>query len=196
MQDEAQMGSAETLRADAQRNHDALVTAAAAVFAEEGVDAPIKAIADRAGVGVGTFYRRFPKRSDLVVAVFRHEVERCAEAAEIFAARYTPFEALAQWIDRFLDLVITKRGLAAALRSSEPAYADLRGYFETRLAPPLQGLMDAASAEIRADISATELWRAVALLCAPATPSDFEPTRRMVAVLVNGLRIDARGGER
>lgn len=196
MQDEAQAGSAETLRADARRNHDALVVAAAKVFAAEGVDAPIKVIADQAGVGVGTFYRRFPKRSDLVVAVFRHEVERCAEAAEGVAAGCTPFEALAQWIDRFLDLVVTKRGLAAALQSDAPAYAELRGHFETRLVPPLQGLMDAALGEIRADISAAELWRAVALLCAPATPGDFEQTRRMVGLLINGLRLDLRAGER
>jgi AcrR family transcriptional regulator len=165
------------------------------VFATAGVDAPIKDIADQAGVGVGTFYRRFPKRSDLVVAVFRHEVERCAEAAEVLAKQYPPFEALAHWINRFLDLVITKRGLAAALQSDAPAYAELRGYFEARLVPPLQRLMTAALGEIRADISATELWRAVALLCAPATPSDFEQTRRMVALLINGLRIDIRRGE-
>jgi AcrR family transcriptional regulator len=195
MQDEAQPGSAETLRADARRNHDALVVAAARVFATAGVDAPIKDIADQAGVGVGTFYRRFPKRSDLVVAVFRHEVESCVEAAEILATQYTPFEALAHWTNRFLDLVITKRGLAAALQSDAPAYAELRGYFEARLVPPLQGLMTAALGEIRADISATELWRAVALLCAPATPSDFEQSRRMVALLINGLRVDIRRGQ-
>ena len=66
------------LRADAKRNHDLLIDVAATVFAELGVDAPIKEIASRAGVGVGTFYRRFPKRSDLIVAVFRREVEACA----------------------------------------------------------------------------------------------------------------------
>ena len=195
MQDDAQSGSAETLRADARRNHDALVVAAAKVFATAGVDAPIKDIADQAGVGVGTFYRRFPKRSDLVVAVFRHEVESCVEAAEILARQHTPFDALAHWINRLLDLIVTKRGLAAALQSDAPAYAELRGYFEARLVPPLQGLMTAALGEIRADISAPELWRAVALLCAPATPSDFEQSRRMVALLINGLRVDIRRGQ-
>ncbi len=189
MQDEPEADSAPTLRADARRNHDALVEAAATVFAVAGVDAPIKDIADQAGVGVGTVYRRFPKRSDLIVAVFRHEVETCAQAAASLAAQHAPFEALSRWIDRFLDLVITKRGMAAALQSGAPAYGELRGYFEARLVPALQGLMDAAADDVRAEISATELWRAIALLCAPAAPGDFDQTRRMVALLINGLRV-------
>ena len=179
------------MRADARRNHEALIQAAASVFAVVGVDAPIKAIADRAGVGVGTVYRRFPKRSDLIGAVFHYEVDSCAAAAETLAAQYAPFEALTRWIDRLLDLIITKRGLAAALQSDAPAYAALRADFEARLAPSLERLMDSAGEAIRADISATELWRAVALLCAPATAGAFDETRRMVALLVNGLRVGA-----
>ncbi len=183
-----------TLRADAQRNHDALVLAAASVFAAVGVDAPIKDIADQASVGVGTVYRRFPKRSDLIVAVFRYEVDSCAQAAETLAAQYTPFEALTHWIDRLLDLIITKRGLAAALQSDAPAYAALRTDFEARLVPSLKRLMEAAAGDVCADISATELWRAVSLLCAPATAGKFEETRRMVALLVNGLRVGVPQG--
>jgi AcrR family transcriptional regulator len=187
----ARNGPDQPLRADAQRNYDALAEAAAAVFAASGVDAPIKEIADRAGVGVGTVYRRFPKRSDLIVAVFRREVDACAGAADIFAAEYEPFEALTGWIQRYLDLIMTKRGLAAALHSGEPAYESLPGYFEERLVPSLQGLLEAAGSTIRADISAKELLRAVALLCSPATSSDFAQTRRMVALLIKGLRVSS-----
>lgn len=181
-------GAAQPLRADARRNHDALLTAAAAVFAKVGVDAPIKDIADQAGVGVGTFYRRFPTRADLILAVLRHEVDDCAEAAATLAADYPPFEALALWIDRFLDLVVKKRGLAAALRSDASGYAALRVDFEARLVPPLQNLMNAAGDEIRSGVSAAELWQAIALLCGAATAGDFASTRRMVALLINGLR--------
>lgn len=187
MRDEAG-GSVAPLRADARRNHEALVAAAASVFAAAGVDAPIKAIADQAGVGVGTVYRRFPKRSDLIGAVFRYEVDSCAEAATSLSMQNPPFEALTRWIDRLLDLIVTKRGLAAALQSDAPAFVALRADFEARLAPSLKRLMDAAGGEIRADVSAAELWRAVALLCAPATAGEFGETRRMVALLVNGLR--------
>jgi AcrR family transcriptional regulator len=189
MRDRVVEEAAQALRADAQRNHDALIVAAATVFATTGVDAPIKDIADQARVGVGTLYRRFPARSDLIVAVFRHEVDSCAEAAKILATQHEPFEALTRWIERFLDLIVTKRGLAAALQSDAPGYAALRADFEAQLVPSLKGLMDAAGEEIRANISAVDLWRAIALLCAPASPGDFEPTRRMVALLVNGLRV-------
>jgi AcrR family transcriptional regulator len=76
------------VRADAQRNLDALLQSAKAVFATSGVDAPVREIAERAGVGIGTFYRHFPQRSDLIAAVFRHEIDACAEAASILAAEH------------------------------------------------------------------------------------------------------------
>ena len=70
---------ARSKRADALRNQQTLLAAAAAVFVTSGVDAPIREIAARAGVGIGTIYRHFPTRADLVVAVYRHQVEACAE---------------------------------------------------------------------------------------------------------------------
>src|ERR1019366_7694281 len=73
-------------RSDAQRNVVALVDAAKTVFAGSGVDAPAKEITDRAGVGVGTLYRHFPRRSDLIVAVLQHEIDECVEAAELLAS--------------------------------------------------------------------------------------------------------------
>src|ERR1700749_3722241 len=88
------------LRADAQRNVDALLEAAKAVFGTSGVDAPAKEIADLAAVGVGTLYRHFPQRSDLVKAVFRREVDACADEAPVLAAAYQPAEALARWLHR------------------------------------------------------------------------------------------------
>ena len=191
-----QNGSDRPLRADAQRNHDALLKAAMAVFAKSGVNAPIKEIADNAGVGVGTFYRRFPKRSDLIVAVFRHEVDGCADAARVLGAENQPFEALGQWVQRYVDLIVAKRGLAAALRSGEPAYEALPEYFERRLTPALSGLLEAAAGEIRADISAAELLRAVPLLCAPNHQGDFTQSRRMIALLINGLRYNIRSPDK
>ena len=178
----------QSLRADAQRNYDALVDAAAVVFAVSGIDVPIKELAERAGVGVGTVYRRFPKRSDLIVAVFRREVDMCAEAASVVASDHAPFEALTRWLRRYQDLIVTKRGLAAALRSDESAYDGLPRYFEDRMVPPLQGLLRAAGNEIKVEVSAVELLRAVASLCAPAASGDVDQTNRMVALLLRGLR--------
>src|ERR1044071_2913183 len=122
-----------TVRADAQRNIDALLEAALAVFATSGVDAPVREIAARAGVGVGTLYRHFPQRSDLIVAVFQHQVDACADAAQTLGASHKSGEALALWLERFADFIATKRGLAAALHSGDPAYSALPAYLEARL---------------------------------------------------------------
>src|SRR3954468_20286786 len=80
------------VRADAQRNIDALLEAALTVFATSGVDAPVREIAEKAGVGIGTVYRHFPQRADLVAAVFRHEIDACADAASALATEHGPGE--------------------------------------------------------------------------------------------------------
>ena len=180
------------VRADAQRNIEALLEAALAVFATSGVDAPVRAIAEQAGVGIGTLYRHFPQRSDLIVAVFRQQVDACADAAADLAAEHTPGEALALWLQRYADFIATKHGLAAALHSGDPAYSTLPTYFDTRLRPALQGLLDAAvnAAEVRNDIAPDDLLSAVRSLCMSAH-DDRDYTRRMVALLADGLRYTA-----
>src|SRR5260370_22109598 len=95
------------VRIDAQRNLDALLEAALAVFATSGVDAPVREIAEKAGVGIGTFYRHFPQRSDLIAAVFRHEVDACADAAPVLAAKHAASEALARWMQRYAAFIAT-----------------------------------------------------------------------------------------
>jgi AcrR family transcriptional regulator len=181
------------LRADAQRNTDALLEAALAVFATSGVDAPVREIAEKAGVGIGTVYRHFPQRSDLVAAVFRHEIDACADAALILAAEREPGEALARWMQRYAAFIATKRGLATALHSGDPAFDTLPAYFQQRLEPALRALLEAAAAagEVRTDISAEELLGAVASLCMHAYKRGPEHARRMVALLVDGLRYGA-----
>src|ERR1700691_5003299 len=109
------------VRADAQRNTDALLEAALAVFGTSGVDAPVREIAVKAGVGVGTLYRHFPQRSDLVAAVFRRVVDACAVAAPVLAAEHGPGEAMARWMQRSAAFIAPKRGLATALHSGDPA---------------------------------------------------------------------------
>jgi AcrR family transcriptional regulator len=108
-------------RADARRNIDALLEAAKAVFVASGVDASVREVAEKAGVGIGTIYRHFPRRSDLIVAVFRREVDACADAAADLAAEHEPGEALARWIQRYVEFISAKRGLAAALHSGNRA---------------------------------------------------------------------------
>jgi AcrR family transcriptional regulator len=181
------------LRADAQRNLDGLLEAAKAVFATSGVDAPAKEIADLAGVGVGTLYRHFPQRSDLVKAVFQREVDACADAAPALIAAHAPGVALALWLHRYTEFVATKRGLAQALHSGDPAFDALPGYFMQRLEPTLGSLLEAAAAsgEIRADITPRYLLYAVANLSLPVADEGIAYSQRMVAILIDGLRYGA-----
>jgi AcrR family transcriptional regulator len=182
-------------RADARRNAEALLDAAKVVFATSGVDAPAKQIADTAGVGVGTLYRHFPRRSDLVKAVFQREVDACADAAPTLMTEHAPGVALQEWLYRFTEFVATKHGLADALHSGDPAFDELPAYFMSRFGPALEGLLDAASAsgDIGSTVSADELLFAVARLCRPIGEPDIDQSRRMVAILVNGLRFEAAG---
>jgi AcrR family transcriptional regulator len=180
-------------RADARRNVEALLDAAATVFATSGVDAPPKQIADMAGVGIGTLYRHFPLRSDLVAAVFQQAVDACAAAAPALAADHEPGEALARWLHRYTEFLATKRGLASALHSGDPAFDALPGYFRRHLEPALGALLDAATAsgEIHADVSPRDLLHAVANLCLPARDEGVAYSQRMVGLLIDGLRYGA-----
>ena len=178
-------------RVDAQRNEQSLLTAAAAVFVTAGVDAPIREIATRAGVGIGTIYRHFPTRADLIIAVYRHQVETLAETGStLLASSPTPYAALGRWINQFVDFLVTKHGLAAALRSDEAGFATLHAYFLDRLLPVCTRLLDAAAAsgEIRPGVEAYELMRGVGNLCIGAESDPRYDTRRLVEFLVAGLR--------
>ena len=177
-------------RADAQRNVSALLDAAAAVFVTSGVEAPGRDIAVRAGGGVGTSYRHFPTRPDLVVAVYRHQVEACAQAAPALLAEASgPYEALAQWIDLFVDFLVTKHGLAAAMHSDAAGFETLHTWFLDRLVPACAQLLDAAAAagEVRADVEALLLMWGVGNLCIGAEDDRYD-ARRLVRLLLAGLR--------
>lgn len=178
-------------RADARRNQESLLDAAAAIFAEAGVEAPVRDVAARAGVGTATIYRHFPTRADLIIAVYRHQVEACAEAGPALLADGTsPHAALAQWIDLFVDFLVTKHGLAAVLQPDNTAFDGLHTYFLDRLLPVCGRLLDAAaeSGEIRSDLKAYELMRGVGNLCIGAGNDPRYDARRLVALLIAGLR--------
>jgi AcrR family transcriptional regulator len=184
------------VRADAQRSLDALLLAAKEVFATSGVDAPVRQIADKAGVGLGTLYRHFPQRADLIAAVFRHEMDACSDLAPKLAQSLAPFEALASWMQRYAAFVATKRGLAQALHSGDPAFDNLPTYFYQRLRPALRGLLQAAVADgaVRADVDADELLSAAASLGMSSQNAVAGRAERMVALLVDGLRYGAGHG--
>ena len=190
----AESNARRPLRVDAQRNVDSLIESAKTLFMASGVDVPMKEIADRAGVGVGTLYRHFPVRSDLISAVFKREIDDCAAEAPLLAASHPPDVALEMWLQRYTGFVATKHGLAAALHSGDPAYSTLRVRFEQRVGPALRMLLDNAVAAglVHDGEDPLELLGAVANLSIPAPgASDNSRAYRMVALLVKGLRYDA-----
>ena len=177
-------------RADARRNEQALLAAAADVFVGAGVDAPVRDIAARAGVGMGTIYRHFSTRADLIIAVYRHQVETCARAGpDLLASSRSPQAALARWADLFVDFLITKHGLAAALRSGSPRFESLHAYFLDRLVPVCAQLLDAAAhaGEIGPGLDAFGLLYAIGNLCAGINGDPRYDARRMVGLLIAGL---------
>jgi AcrR family transcriptional regulator len=176
-------------RSDAQRNVVTLAEAAKTVFARSGVDAPAKEITDLAGVGVGTLYRHFPRRSDLIIAVLQHEIDDCVDAAGQLGSTLSPREALIAWVERFTDFVGTKRGLAAALHSGDPAYDDLPQRLLDQLRPALDTLLARAveGGYARGDVTARDVLIAIALLCQPVPGEQPGFNQRMTRVFMDGL---------
>jgi AcrR family transcriptional regulator len=178
-------------RSDARRNEETLLAAAAAAFVASGVDVPVRDIAARAGVGVGTIYRHFPTRADLIVAVYRHQVEACAEAGpSLLHENSSALVALAKWIDLFVDFLVTKHGLAGAFQSQSATFETLHAYFIDRLVPVCAQLLDAAAetGEIVHGVEAYQLMRGIGNLCIGADTDPDYDARRMVQLVIAGLR--------
>jgi AcrR family transcriptional regulator len=179
------------LRVDARRNRDKLIETAAAAFAEHGVDASLEDIARRAGVGIGTLYRHFPAREHLVEVVYRRDVEGLCAAADELARQHPPEIALEQWMQRFVDYIATKRGLAKSLRilltTNSTLFSDISG----RVTLALRRLVEAAVANgsIRGDIDSADVLQALSgIYSAPDTKDWRDRSRRLVALLMDGLR--------
>lgn len=189
---EQQAGTAaRSKRADAQRNEQTLLDAAAALFVTSGVEVPVREIAARAGVGTGTIYRHFPTRADLIIAVYRHQVESCAAAGPaLLRTSPTPYAALGEWMHLFVDFLSTKHGLAAVMQSGDPSFDMLHAYLLDRLIPVCTELLQAAveSGEIRSDIKTYELMRGVGNLCIGDGNDARYDARRLVDLLIAGLR--------
>ncbi|MDX8503646.1 TetR/AcrR family transcriptional regulator [Mesorhizobium sp. VK4C] len=184
------------LRADAKRNRDKLVEVAAQAFAQDGVDASLEEIAKRAGVGIGTLYRHFPTREHLVEVVYRREVEGLCLAAEELARDHPADVALELWMQRFVDYIATKRGLATSLRilltTNSTLFSDTSG----RVSGAMRRLTEtaAASGKIRADVDASDVMHALGgIYSAPNTPDWRERSGRLVKLLMDGLRFGAKG---
>ncbi len=185
---------ARPLRADARRNRDAVLAAAAEAFASQGVEAPLEDIARAAGVGVGTLYRHFPTREALVFGVYAREVEQLAASAQQLSAELEPAQALREWMRRFVRYAATKRGLIGMLHTMMADRTELFDQTKAQISGAADHLLKraAAAGQIRDDIAAEDLTRSMGGICMAGGP-DGPPgcAGRLVDLVFDGLRYGA-----
>lgn len=183
-------GAHRAIRSDAQRNHDRLVVAAREVFSLQGSDASMEAIAHQAGVGAGTLYRHFPRRIDLVEAVYRNDVEELFIAAEKAVVNFAPWEALVSWLDAFLIYALGKQVFLTELRESFEKNPELRLSSRERVEQSFTLVLENAQGAgvARSDIDGSDLMLLVGGMC---TGPAFAKAQgeRLLAIVLDGLRI-------
>jgi AcrR family transcriptional regulator len=182
------------MRADAVRNREKLLAAATELFAA-GTDVPLEAVAKRAGVGIGTLYRHYSTREDLVAAAYRKEVERLHDAAAELLRDHPPDVALAEWMDRFVTYAAAKRGMLDALRCAFESDSGLKTDARGQILDALGTLLDAGTAAgtIRADVTPDDVARAMGgIWVMPDGPDWPEQARRLLGLVMDGLRYGAR----
>jgi AcrR family transcriptional regulator len=175
-------------RADALRNYEKLLAAAREAFTEADRSASLEDIARRAGVGIGTLYRNFPTRADLVEAVYVDEVEALSRSAAELAG-LEPWEALTAWLQRFVGYVATKQALAdelfAVAERDAAVFAGSRAMLHTAGEPLLRRAQEAGI--VRPDVTIDEVVRMVGGI-AKIPADDPADVQRLLAVALDGLR--------
>jgi AcrR family transcriptional regulator len=184
------------LRADARRNRERLLETAVRAFTEAGLDATLDGIAKEAGVGIGTLYRHFPTREALIEAAYRNELARLCDAVPGLLGELAPDEALRAWMDRYVDYLTTKRGMADALRaviaSGGNPYAQSRGRLIGAIAELLAA--GAAAGTLRGDVTAADVLAGLSgISLAAGEPVQRDQAGRLLDLLVDGLRYRASG---
>jgi AcrR family transcriptional regulator len=181
-------------RADARRNRERLIAAAAGAFARSGVDASLEAIARDAGVGPGTLYRHFATREALIEGVYRHEVEGLVAAAKELSLTHDPDAALAEWMRRFVGYMATKRGMRDSLRllleSNSPLFAETSGLVPMAFRDLMERAVQAGV--IRRDANSADVLHALSSIYSASDGPDWqERSRRLVDLIMDGLRFGA-----
>ena len=176
------------MRADAQRNYDRLLSAARDVFAVRGSEAAMEEIAKKADVGVGTLYRHFPRRIDLVEAVYRDDVAILVTLADSVAATEAPLDALRDWLEGFVRYAQGKRVFLTELHEAFEKNPDLaldsREKIRSAAGVVLQRAQEAGLA--RDDIDAADLMQLVGGMCMSRT-SSLEQNERLLALVLDGI---------
>jgi AcrR family transcriptional regulator len=182
------------LRADAQRNRDRLLDAAVQAFSQIGPDVTLDAIAKDAGVGIGTLYRHFPTRESLVEAAYRNELARLCDAVTDLLQSMPPDEATRTWMDRFVDYMTTKRGMADALRAVIASGGNPYAQSRDRLIAAITTLLHAGATAgtVRSDVEPGDVLVSLSgVSLAAGEPAQQDQARRLLNLLMDGLRYRA-----
>ena len=185
-------GNTRGLRADARRNRQRLLDVAVRAFSERGTDASLEAIAKEAGVGIGTLYRHFPTREALLEAAYRNEVARVCDSAEELLAQYPPDQAMRVWMDRFIDYLATKQGMADALKAVI-ASGDSDPFAESldRISSAISTLLKAGAEAgvLRSDVDPLDVGFSLGGILLITTDKGLrDRAGRMLDLLLDGLR--------
>jgi len=178
-------------RADGQRNRERILEVAKEVFTRSGANTTLDDIAKQAGVGPGTLYRHFPARDALLEAVYRTEVEKLAAAERKFAETMPPLEALRAWMLLFVDYIATKKIIAPALNTLVGGSSKVIEASYTQIHEAIRALVRQAikSGDIRKDLDAVDLLKALVGVAYMSTAPDWQQTaRRLVDILITGSR--------
>jgi AcrR family transcriptional regulator len=185
------------MRADAQRNYDRLVDTARKVFAEQGSDASMEAVAKHAGVGVGTLYRHFPKRIDLVEAVWREDVDSLVDSVRGGLADLQPWDALEAWLRSYVDYARAKRFFINELQEAFEKQPNIKSETRDRIIAAAGHVLGRAqeAGVARADIDAADLMQLISPMC--TTPTfELSQADRLITLVLDGLRAPAAASAR
>ncbi|MCF3120708.1 MULTISPECIES: TetR/AcrR family transcriptional regulator [Streptomyces] len=183
------------LRSDAQRNRERILEVALEELTRSS-DAPLSAIAKKAGVGQGTFYRNFPNREALVLEVYRYEVQQVCDAACVLLHTRAPDQALREWMDRLVRYAMAKAGLADAIRRATSALGSLAGVGHGPLTEAVSVLLEAneKAGTIRPGVTPDDFLLAIAGLWQIDPHSDWQTRAgRLMDLVMDGLRAGAPG---
>ena len=185
------------MRADARRNRERLISAAREVFADQGSGASMEAIAKHAGVGVGTLYRHFPNRFDIVEAVYQDDVEELVRAAEQATKDLEPWDAVEAFFEAFLRYAKTKQALLSELQQAFEKNPELRSRMRERIDAAFDLVVERAKAAgvVRQDVNGHDLTQLVSPICTNASIPD-DQMRRLIKMILDGLAATASAGAR
>ena len=180
------------MRADARRNRELLVATAREVFSEQGAAASMEAIAKRAGVGVGTLYRHFPNRLDLVEAVYQTDLDELWSTAQRVVAELEPSAALDAFFDAFIRYAQTKQALLTELHQAFEKKPGFRSQARELIESSFDLVIDAAkeAGVVRADVDGSDVMQLVSPVCTNAGISP-EQTARLLGMVLDGMRAGA-----